>query len=95
MDKNSKPVVKLTDWRVRMGSLGFKCLIGRVGSGHPRLTEGKEVMTSQIINRDGSMVETLNTVYELIGPERDLTKVVDEVIDKHSSTFKKLKDSGD
>lgn len=39
-------------------------MVGRV-YGHPRVVDGTLVTTSRILTRDGNVVETQNTVYEV------------------------------
>jgi len=34
--------------------------------GHPKHPDGKKVLTSRIVNRDGDKVETRNTIYTVL-----------------------------
>lgn len=58
-----KPEVQIIKW-----SIVDDHLYGLVVD-HPRFPAGDSVRTSKIIERDGNMVETLNTIYKLVGEE--------------------------
>lgn len=67
--KPSKPVVKIKDWAI-VGPEGREILVG-TALDHPRAPGGgeSEVRTTTIVSRDveKGLVETKNTVYQLVG----------------------------
>lgn len=64
-----KPLVRLTDWKL-VWYYSKPCLRGTVW-GHPHILDGYDVTTTQVqeINFDTKRAITLNTVYQLEGPE--------------------------
>lgn len=77
MDNNiTKPLVNINNWCVITDpsaspydppELHGKCLYGTV-TGHPKKSDGMDVVTSQIIRVAGRVVETRNTTYRLLKP---------------------------
>jgi hypothetical protein len=63
---SDKPIVKITNWSIARGHL-----FGDAYE-HPRFPDGTFVQTSKIVSQEGKTVETLNTIYELIGKELQL-----------------------
>ena len=64
-----KPRLKVEKWEIRPWP--FNHLTGILLEDHhtnPRLTTGRRVYTSTIVQVDEDTVETRNTVYELVGP---------------------------
>lgn len=59
-----KPIVQIRDWGI-VGNRLFGTALN-----HPKTPGGGEsdVATSRIVSRLGNRVETLNTIYELVGP---------------------------
>lgn len=65
-NKQEKPEVKIKDWRFFEGALRGTAI------NHPRFDPDTPVRTSTILKRpmnpkDGDRVETLNTIYVLVG----------------------------
>lgn len=66
-DYKNKPVVGLSNWSIgpSFGG-GYKVADGEVYN-HPNFVDGQSVTTSVIVRHEGNIVETLNTIYVLIG----------------------------
>ena len=60
---NTKPIVQIKNWSI-MGNRLFGIALN-----HPRAPNGGEsdVSTTRILSQEGNRVETVNTIYELIG----------------------------
>ena len=65
MSEGKKPTVRLSNWYYIADG---QALAGQA-YGHPRFPDGMFVHTSKIVNRVESVVETLNTFYELLPEE--------------------------
>ena len=68
-----KPIQSVERWDVYEFPRGYNILTGILCEDHhtnPRLVKGVRVYTSTVIREDlrGGIVETLNTVYKLVGP---------------------------
>lgn len=72
---------ELRDWAILRVS-GFSTVIGYIyADGKSRFPDGRLVRTSPLIKaksaREGSVVETLNSRYLLVGPRRTLQELLD------------------
>ena len=75
-EKNVKPRLRITEWSfVPRPFFGSRCLHGVLLDDHhtsSRLRVGSLMWSSRIVSEDldAGLVETDNTLYELVGPER-------------------------
>ena len=80
MESSAKPVVKISNYTIVRTRSG-EALIGKLASGgHPRLAEGTIAQTSRILSKDKpGFIETLNTIYELVGEEVTFAEATDGI----------------
>lgn len=82
----SKKIVRVTEWAIAKHITGSEVLVGRLAENHHRvnvergsLIEGHRIVSSTIVNKcmivdaKSNIVETQNTIYHLIGEERQET----------------------
>lgn len=74
----SKPIVNMVEARLAHQSDGTILMSGYVLN-HPRFAQGEYILTSPIVFKNGSQVETVNTIYNVVWKKGHEQNINDQI----------------